>query len=133
MRRQRKSLWSGWGSSVLVSVLAGALCIGAGAVLTAAIVYFFMKDMTMIRAFAGVSLAAGAYIAAYICGKYRRRKGLVCGIVCGALLYAVINLLAIIILGEWAGIKKLLLLTVFGAAGGVAGVNSKRPKKLRDQ
>ena len=133
MRRQRKSLWSGWGSSVLVSVLAGALCIGAGAVLTAAIVYFVMKDMTMIRAFAGVSLAAGAYIAAYICGKYRRRKGLVCGTVCGALLYAVINVLAVLILGEWAGIKKLLLLTAFGAAGGVAGVNSKRPNNLRDQ
>ncbi len=133
MRRQRKSLWSSLIFSILVSVLAGALCTAAGAVLTSATVYFVMKDMTMIRAFAGASLAAGAYIAAFICGKYRRRKGLVSGIVCGTLLCAVINILSIIILGEWAGIKKLLLLTVFGAAGGVAGVNSKRPKKLWDQ
>ncbi len=133
MRRQQKSLWSGWGGSMLAAVLAGALCICVGAVLTATIVFFVMKDMTMIRAFAGASLAAGAYTAAYICGKYRRRKGLICGTVCGVLLYVVITVPAITILGEWAGIKKLLLLTVFGAAGGVAGVNSKRPKKLWDQ
>lgn len=133
MRRQRKSLWSSRIFSILVSVLAGALCTAAGAVLTSAIVFFVMKDMTMIRPFAGASIAAGAYIAAFICGKYRRRKGLVSGTVCGVLMCTVINILAIVILGEWSGIKKLLLLTFFGAAGGVAGVNSKRPKKLWDQ
>ena len=47
-------------------------------------------------------------------------------------MYAVIAAAGVILLGEPAGIKKLLLLTVSGAAGGVSGVNSARPKKLMD-
>ena len=133
MRRQRESLWSSWIFGMLVSVLAGVVCMAAGAVLSASILYFVMRDTGMTRAFAGASLSAGAYIAAFICGKYRRRKGLICGILCGAFLYIIIYALAIIFTGESAGIKKLLLLTAFGAAGGVAGVNSKRPKKYWDQ
>ena len=133
MRRQRKSLWSSLGSSMLVSVLTGAVCMAAGAFFSASVMYFVMNDMRMTRSFAGASLAAGAYIAAFICGKYRRRKGLICGTLCGLFLYAVISAVGAIVLGEFAGIKKLLLLTVFGAAGGVAGVNSKRPRKLWDQ
>ncbi|SHM69330.1 TIGR04086 family membrane protein [Ruminococcus flavefaciens] len=133
MRRQRKSLWSSWIFSMLISVMAGAVCMGAAAFFSASAMYFLMKDTGLTKAFAGASLAAGAYTAAYICGKYRRRKGLICGTLCGVFLYVIISAAGIMILGQHTGIKKLLLLTVFGAAGGVAGVNSKRPEKLWDQ
>jgi putative membrane protein (TIGR04086 family) len=101
--------------------------------MSAALIYYVMGEMGLSKAFAGFSLGAGACIGAYVYGKYRRRWGLFGGSLCGALMYAVIAAAGVILLGEPAGIKKLLLLTICGAAGGVAGVNSKRPKGLMDQ
>lgn len=133
MRRHRRSLWTNSGLSVAAAVLLGLGCTLAAAALLAALLFYVMRDMSMAGAFAGAALSFGAYTGAYIYGKYRRRKGIFGGSLCGAVMYIVIAAAAFSISGEITGIKKLLLLTVFGAAGGVAGVNSKRPKKLRDQ
>lgn len=133
MRKHRKGLWARPVPSMAVAVCCGLACTGAATVLSAVIVYYIMKDISLVPAFAGFSLAAGACTGAYIYGKYRRRKGLLGGTLCGALMYAVIAAAGIMILGEPAGIKKLLLLAFCGGAGGVAGVNSKRPKNLIDQ
>ena len=133
MRRHRKSLWTSSWLSAAAAVLTGLVCtVGASAVL-AALLFYVMKDMAMAGAFAGTALALGAYSGAFVYGRYRRRRGLFGGSLCGAVMYLVISVAAIAATGEVTGIKKLLLLTVFGAAGGVAGVNSKRPKNLRDQ
>ena len=133
MRRHRKSLWTNSWLSAAAAVLTGLVCtIGASAVL-AALLFYVMKDMAMAGAFAGAALALGAYAGAFVYGRYRRRRGLFGGSLCGDVMYLVISAAAIAATGEVTGIKKLLLLTVFGAAGGVAGVNSKRPKNLRDQ
>ncbi|WP_297960567.1 TIGR04086 family membrane protein [uncultured Ruminococcus sp.] len=133
MRKHRKSLWARPVLSTAAAVCCGLACTAAAAVLSAVIVYYVMKDMGLISAFSGFSLGAGACTGAYIYGKYRRRKGLLGGTLCGVLMYAVIAAAGIIVLGEPAGIKKLLLLAFCGGAGGVAGVNSKRPKDLMDQ
>lgn len=133
MRRHRKSLWTNSGLSVAAAVLLGLGCTLAAAAALAALLFYVMKDMAMADAFAGAALAFGAYTGAFVYGKYRRRKGLFGGSLCGAVMYLVIAAVSIAVSGEVTGIKKLLLLTAFGAAGGVAGVNSKRPKKLRDQ
>ena len=133
MRRHRKSLWTNSWFSAAAAVLTGLVCIvGASAVL-AALLFYVMKDMAMAGAFVGAALALGAYAGAFVYGMYRRRRGLFGGSLCGAVMYLVISAAAIAATGEVTGIKKLLLLIVFGAAGGVAGVNSKRPKNLRDQ
>ena len=133
MRRHRKSLWTNSWLSAAAAVLTGLVCtIGASAVL-AALLFYVMKDMAMAGAFAGAALALGDYAGAFVYGRYRRRRGLFGGSLCGAVMYLVISAATIAATGEVTGIKKLLLLTVFGAAGGVAGVNSKRPKNLRDQ
>lgn len=133
MGRHRKSLWTNSGLSMAAAVLLGLGCTGAAAAALAALLFYVMKDMSMAGAFAGAALALGAYTGAFVFGKYRRRKGLFGGSLCGALMYLVIAGAGIALMGEITGIKKLLLLTVFGAAGGVAGVNSKRPRNLRDQ
>lgn len=133
MGRHRKSIWTNSGLSMAAAVLLGLGCTGAAAAALAALLFYVMKDMSMAGAFAGAALALGAYTGAFVFGKYRRRKGLFGGSLCGALMYLVIAGAGIALTGELTGIKKLLLLTVFGAAGGVAGVNSKRPKNLRDQ
>ncbi|MBR0512367.1 MAG: TIGR04086 family membrane protein [Ruminococcus sp.] len=133
MRRHRKSLWANGAMSMAAAVLLGLGSAAAAAALLAALLFYVMKDMAMTGAFAGAALAAGAYTGAFVYGKYRRRKGLFGGSMCGAFMYAVISAWAIAAAGGFPDIKKLLLLTAFGAAGGVAGVNSKRPEKLRDQ
>ena len=133
MRRHRKSLWASGVLSMTAAVCCGLVFTAAAAVLSAALIYYVMGEMGLSKAFAGFSLGAGACIGAYVYGKYRRRWGLFGGSLCGALMYAVIAATGVILLGEPAGIKKLLLLTICGAAGGVAGVNSKRPKGLMDQ
>ena len=133
MGRHRKSLWTNSGLSMAAAVLLGLSCTAGAAAAFAALLYYVMKDMAMAGAFAGAALALGAYSGAFVFGKYRRRKGLFGGSLCGGLMYLVIAAAGIALTGELTGIKKLLLLTVFGAAGGVAGVNSKRPRNLRDQ
>lgn len=132
MRRHRKSLWANGVLSMAAAVLIGLCCTAAASLLLAALIFYVMRDMSMVKAFAAAALSVGAYTGAYIYGKFRRRRGLFGGSVCGAFMYIVTAVCGLVILGEMAGIKKLLLLTVFGAAGGVAGVNSKRPKCLRD-
>ena len=76
-----------------------------------------------------VSLIAGGVVSGQICGKYRRKRGLIDGIICGSILYFMI-FAAGIAAGEFTDIRKLLLLLIAGAVGGVSGVNSKRPKNL---
>ncbi len=133
MRRHRKSLWASGALSMTAAVCCGLACTAAAAVLSAALIYYVLGDMGLSSAFAGFSLGAGACIGAYVYGKYRRRKGLFGGSLCGAVMYVVIAAAGIVLTGEPSGIKKLLLLIICGAAGGVAGVNSKRPKGLMDQ
>ncbi len=130
MHRRERSLWSSGILSMLVAVAAGIGCIVAAGALSTCLVYFVLKDMGMTNALAGASLSVGAYAGAYIYGKHRRHRGIVNGILCAIIIYAVIFICGYSLTGEFAEIKKLLLLAFFGAAGGVAGVNSKRPAKL---
>ena len=133
MRRYRRSIWTNIPLSAAVSVLCGLLATAAAWLLLSALLFFVMKDIKPAGSFSGAALAFGAYTGSFLYGKYRRRRGLFGGSLCGAVMYGVLSVCSIIILGVPSGIKKLLLLTVFGAAGGVAGVNSKRPRKLMDQ
>jgi putative membrane protein (TIGR04086 family) len=99
---------------------------------SAALSYFVLASTQFTAFFAGLSAAAGGSAAGYIYGKFRRRYGLLGGAACGAVLYAAVSLVGLFAVGTPADIRKLLLLTVAGAAGGVMGVNSARPKRLTD-
>jgi putative membrane protein (TIGR04086 family) len=95
--------------------------------------YSALKTMSFIGIFTLASLVAAAYSSGYIYGRFRRRKGLFHGAVCGILLYAALSAAGFFVSGHPADIRKLPLLLLAAAAGGVAGVNSKRPKNLTDQ
>lgn len=132
MRRHRKSMWTNKAAGICVSAAAG---LGIMVIITAffsVITYFLIGSMDFADIFSLLSAAAGGFYGAYICGKYRRRKGLAEGALCGFVIYMVLCLAGILVGTGAAGIKKLLLLTLSGAAGGVNGVNSKRPPKLMD-
>ena len=130
MRRYRQSPWSNLFFSLGASVLCGSAAMLTAAGALSALSYYVLGSTQFIGFFAALSAAAGGFAAGYVCGRYRRRYGLLSGIACGALLYGLLSAIGTASLGAPADIKKLLLLTVAGAAGGVAGVNSKRPRSL---
>lgn len=81
---------------------------------------------------AQISLAAGCFAAAFTAAKQRGRKGLLSGLCCGGIAFAVIFLLGIIFAGSFSAggfVSKILTIAVCSAAGGLLGVNSK--KKFR--
>lgn len=126
---------SSWANGIIGYAAAAVL----GAALTALIllllsgfVYLFTDDLSLGRAIAYISLAFGGYLSAMQFGRYRRRGGLYGGLICAFLMYLLLCAAAYVITGSPADIKKLLLLAFCCAAGGVSGVNMKRPKNLSE-
>ena len=126
------SLWSSRVFSITAAVIIGTavtfICCAAASFLS----YKVLETMNFIAILNMISLFAGAYSGSRIYGKYHRKKGFFGGAVCGLCMYISAAILNVFITGEMTSIKKLLLLTIAGAAGGVMGVNSKRPEKLRN-
>lgn len=89
---------------------------------------------------ATLSMCAGCFVAGFFCGKNKREKGIINGIICGFCVYAAIFFAGTLILkitAEAGVLGKVLLCCVISAIGAVLGVNSKqnfkalRPKKNR--
>ncbi len=129
MRRYHKSFWANFKLSLIFSSLFGIIFLMVGVFFISGFAFFFISDFRLLRLLSLIPVFAGAFAGAYICGKYRRSKGMLSGIVCGIIIYVFISAAGIITAGRPAHIGKLLLLAIAGAIGGVAGVNSKRPKK----
>lgn len=129
MRRHRPSLWTNTFFSFAVPVSAGIACILLCSMIFSVLAFFVFRNMMFADIFTVLSLVTGGIASGYLCGKYRRHRGMIDGIICGTVLYSLI-LAVSVFSGEFADIKKLLLLVVAGAVGGVSGVNSKRPKNL---
>ena len=129
MGRYRKKLWdstiSGFGISVGFGLLCGLVC----CVVCSAVSYFVFNAMIFGSIFTILSLAVSGYFSGYLCGRYRRRYGMTEGAICGGIIYLV--LLAISLnFGEFTSPAKLVLLVVSGSIGGIAGVNTVRPRDL---
>ncbi len=132
MRKKSFNFWSYLSLSIILSAFIGfavSVMLSCG---FAALIFYVLKDMGLSAVFAAISLAVGAYAGSYICGKYRRHRGLFEGILCSLALSVFLLIMGTAIGSDFPDIKKFLLLTIFGAAGGVSGVNSKRPLKLMD-
>lgn len=131
MRRNRQSPWSNAPFSLAASVLCGAAAMLAFTAVFSALSCFVLVSTQFIGFFAGLSAAAGSFVSGWICGRYRRRYGLLNGIACGAILGGALSAARICILTAPPDIGRLVLLTVSGAVGGITGVNTKRPKNLK--
>lgn len=129
MRRHRQSLWTNTFFSFAVPVLVGIACLVLSSLIFSMLAFFIFGNMSFAVIFTVISLSAGGFASGYICGKYRRHRGLIDGVICGAVLYSLLFAVGAFA-GEFTDVKKLLLLVIAGAVGGVSGVNSKRPKKL---
>ena len=84
MRRHRQSLWTNIFFSFAVPVSAGAVCIVLCIAFFSAITFFVLKSIQFQNVFIMVSLIAGGVVSGQICGKYRRKRGLIDGIICGS-------------------------------------------------
>lgn len=132
MRRHRKSIWTNSIASITISAISGIVLVFFIALLLSAVMYYILDDMRVAKIFSILAMCIGTYISTYFCGKFRRKRGLAEGIICGTVIYTIIAVCGIIFFREFIGIKKLLLLTVSGATGGVTGVNSKRPRNFTE-
>lgn len=130
MHQHRKSIWTNLVLSILISAATGLCTVLVCTALFSAFTYSLMDSMEFSGFFSVVSLICGAASGGYVCGRFRRRRGLAEGFICGVVIYVAMCVLGLVCAGELPGIKRLLLLTAFCAAGGVIGVNSKRPKRL---
>lgn len=71
-------------------------------------------------------LAACAYSAGYTCARLRRHKGLLCGAICGLVIFIIMLSVGVLILNAEITpplAVKLVILVTSGAIGGVRGVN----------
>ncbi len=132
MRRYRRSIWTNCVLSITLCAVCGCVITVILTALFAVFTYFLMDSMALGRAFTLISLGGGAFGGGYICGRFRRRRGLFEGAVCGGAIFLVMFIIALSVGAAMPSIKKLLLLAAICAAGGVTGVNSKRPKNLRN-
>ena len=132
MGKRSSSVWSGKAVSMIISALLGlGIAVGCTAFFSV-LIRFLLKDMGLARVLVSASLIAGAFSGSYIGGKYHRHKGLLIGALCGTAMFAVLSAIGLVTGCHTAGIGKLLLLAVSGMAGGVYGVNSKRPKNFTE-
>ena len=79
---------------------------------------------------ATAAIVLSGFSGAFLCGKYRRKHGIAEGTLCGIIIFALITVISVVITDNIPDLKKLVLLALSGAVGGVCGVNSKRPDKL---
>ena len=117
----------------VIAALAGLCCMAVCGGVFAALIRFVLGDMHFAGFLGGAAVFAGGYAGAYLSGKLRRRRGILSGVTCAALMYVMASAAELLIFRHILSAKNLLLLLIAGIAGGIFGVNSKRPGWLRDQ
>ena len=122
MRKKKKS-------SKLMPFGAG-LCAGfavLAAISCAAAVIVLITDASQAAGVAAiVAIAAGSFISGRVVGKMQRKNGMRSGAICGTEFIVPILLFSIIFgrAGTFMMLVKIILSVVFGAAGGISGVNT---------
>jgi len=106
MAHRRKSLWSDGTAAAAVSSAAGILCSLLLLLLFSALVCFLMDSLMFMDAFSIISLAAGSFAGSFVYGKFRRRGGLIGGILCGAVMYVFLSAAAFAVDGSAMSIKN---------------------------
>lgn len=121
-----KAILIGVGSAAVVILL--LLCVICGimtatsAVESAALPYILL-----------IADAAGAFIGAYLGAVINKSSGLIIGLVCGFLLFIILLVIGLGT-GETIGILtplRLIVLLLFGALGGIKGVNKKEKLHIK--
>ena len=82
----------------------------------------------VVSVLSSAALCAGAYAGGFISAKKRRKNGLFMGVLCGLFMFFIILIVSTFFIQTISGFSpslKLILTLIFGAIGGIVGVNSK--------
>ena len=82
----------------------------------------------VVSVLSSAALCAGAYAGGFISAKKRRKNGLFMGVLCGLFMFFIILIISTFFIQTISGFSpslKLILTLLFGAIGGIVGVNSK--------
>lgn len=96
--------------------------------------FFITKiDVTdkIVKVLSSIALCTGAYVGGFFAAKKRRKNGLLMGLLCGLFMFFVIFVIGAVFIRTISGFSpslKLVLTLVFGAVGGIVGVNSKNSR-----
>jgi putative membrane protein (TIGR04086 family) len=117
---------------LLTAGFIGILAVLGLILIFSAVVCVLTDDYSDLSAFAGIALGTGTLFSGFLCGKYRRKRGLLEGVLCGFVIYVIMLTAGSFCFGFFSclNIKKLLLSALCGAIGGVFGVNTKYPESL---
>lgn len=113
------------------AVLTGFFVILGCLFLFSAVISKIDAPSAVVAVMSTVALCAGACSGGFAGAKKRQKNGMLVGIVTGTAIFAIIFLLSLIFAKTAVSISagtKLILAVVFGAIGGVIGVNSKNRK-----
>lgn len=91
-------------------------------------------QQNLVKFLALFAASVGAIIAGYIALKIFKEKGLYVGAACGSLVFLIFTISGFLAGGESISsftFIKLLVLTFFGALGGVLGINKKNRRLLK--
>lgn len=118
--------------SSLMGTILGALCGSAAVFVCIALIGLVMVRIdvsdSVLSVLTSGALCTGAYFGGYTAARRRRQSGLLMGTLCGLMMFGVIfagSFLFAGIAGGFSGSAKLVMTLVFGAVGGIVGVNSK--------
>ena len=121
--------------ALIVGTIVGLITCTLSLVLLASV---FVKlgsiPQNLVNGFALVAASLGAFVAGYIALKIYKEKGLYVGAASGSLVFLIFTISGFFASGENLSrftFVKLLLLTFFGALGGVLGINKKSRRILK--
>ena len=83
---------------------------------------------TVVSVMTSAALYDGAYAGGFISARTRRKNGLFMGVLCGIFMFFVIFIISTFFaqtISGFSGSAKLIMTLIFGALGGIVGVNSK--------
>lgn len=128
----RKRRFSGTRVSVITNTAFSALG-GFAVVIICILAFAFIItkiDVTdkVVSVLSSAALCIGAYAGGFISAKKRRKNGLFMGVLCGLFMFFAVLIISTFFVQTITGFSpsvKLVLTLLFGAVGGIVGVNSK--------
>lgn len=112
-------------ATYILSTVSGALCSVILITLFALLMYALQTPLYFADYLSLVALGAGCLLSGFICGRVKKRQGLLLGVKCGAIMLA-LCFTGSLISGNFSGneiVSKVITLLVTGCTGGVLGVN----------
>lgn len=116
------------GTYVFSTVIGATVSIGM-IFLTALIMYVLQSPIQLAGYFSLFSLGLGCLVSGFICGRIKKRKGLLLGLECATILLG-LCVIGTVIGGTLNGsqlMPKLITCMLTGCTGGVLGVNRNQP------